>query len=344
MQRQVLWLLKVFFAFNCALIAWEIILSQTYIKKPLTRTHPVLGRIEGQGTYIQGKEGYSRTVLNELGMRSAPLTPKKPAEKRILVLGDSYTMAMQVEDKQTFTQRLGSNLSGVVNIATINAGGEGSAPSDYIALAQFNRKTYQPDVTVIQLNEGDFVTDPFETNRKFFFEKTLRGYKVQNNRNFVSKNATASRFAKLQKYLNFSVMRVALEHLESAKESSPENNSTVEKQDHLPTLVPFVVQKLKQSYNRPIIVFIPKIDYFSSDITKPSQAEMLLEKAAKQQQITLISMRKDYVKLYREARQTAHGFSNTKPGFGHINALGHELVAERLTKAIDLGTKQGRKP
>jgi hypothetical protein len=336
MQRNFFWLLKALFAISCALIIWELILSQTYIRKPLTRSHPILGRVEGKGTYIQGKEGYGRTDLNELGMRSAPLTPKKSGEKRILVLGDSYTIAMQVADKQTFAKQLETRMSGVGDINVINAGGEGAAPSDYISLAQFNRKTYQPDVVVIQLNEGDFITDPFEKNRPFFFEKKAGKYQIKSNRNFVSQNALVSQFSQVQKYANFSVMRVAVERMNSIESEPVKENLANEKPDYLPTLVPFIVQNLKQKYKDPILVFVPRIDYFSNQISQPTQAEILLEQAAKQQKVKLISMRQDYVRLYRETHQTAHGFNNTEPGIGHINSLGHTAIATRLDEVINL--------
>jgi hypothetical protein len=343
MQRNFFWFLKALLAINCALIAWELILSQTYISKPLARSHPILGRIEGKGAYIQGKEGYSRTYLNELGMRSAPLTPKKSGEKRILVLGDSYTMAMQVPDKETFTKQLEARISEVDNITVINAGGEGAAPSDYISLAEFNRKTYQPDVVVIQLNEGDFITDPFDKNRPFFFEKKARGYRIERDRGFVSQNALVSQFSEVQKYANFAVMRVAIERMNSIQLKQTEQTSTHEKNDYLATLVPFVIQNLKQKYGDPILVFVPQIDYFSDSISQPTQAERLLEQAAKQQKVTLISMRQDYIKLYRQTYQTAHGFNNTEPGIGHINSLGHQAIAKRLDEVISLTHQVRRK-
>jgi lysophospholipase L1-like esterase len=331
------WFFNLVVAFVMALLVWELLLSQLILQKPSSRTHPTLGRIYGQGLYVQGKEGYGRTLLNELGLRSPSLTdePLQENDHNVLVLGDSYTQAMQVSDEVAFPQHLNDLLG--ENARVINAGREGASPADYIALEEYNKTIFQPDVVIVQLNEADFTRDLLSKGQTFFYEETPQGYTLHENKSVVSSNELAQRFANLQSILNFSVIRVALERVEALRTGkSPTTNkvqTTTQQIDG--ELERFVVQELKKAYQNPILLYIPEMDYFSPDYAQPHATEQYLAKAARDLGVTFISLRSDFAALYRNRYRTAHGFSNTQPGMGHINPLGHEVAAERLAEVLE---------
>src|SRR5215469_11978541 len=61
---------------------------------------------------IQTQEGYSRLVLNNLGFHDVDHRPEKGAGSfRVAVLGNSHTMASQVETSETYVSKLGRALS-----------------------------------------------------------------------------------------------------------------------------------------------------------------------------------------------------------------------------------------
>lgn len=331
------WCFSVIAAFILALLAWELLLSQLVLQKPTSQTHGELGRIYGQGLYVQGKEGYGRTFLNELGLRSPSLTdePLQEGERNILVLGDSYTQAMQVSDEVAFPQHLNDLLGEHTKV--INAGREGASPADYIALAEYNKDTFNPDEVIVQLNEADFTRDLLSDKQTFYYEETTRGFNLRENKTVVSSNELASRFANLQSLLNFSVVRIALEHVEALRASK--THSTNEAVQTTPqqtdgSLECFIVSELKKAYRQPILLYIPEIDYFSPDYALSHATEQELAKAARELGVTFISLRPDYIALYRNRHRPAHGFTNTQPGTGHINPLGHEVAAERLAQVL----------
>ena len=332
--QKLVWCFRVALAFLLAVVVWEVLLSQLVLQKPTSQSHPVLGRIYGEGLYVQGKEGYGRTVLNELGLRSRPLETALEGQQRVLVLGDSYTQAMQVSDEVAFPQRLNDLLGD--NTRVINSGREGASPADYIALEEYNKTTFQPDVVVVQLNEADFTRDLLSNKQTFYYEETSQGYNLRENKSVVSSNALASRFADLQSVFNFSVVRVALERVEAMRKGepvpTPEVQTTSQQSDG--SLEHFIVGELKQAYQHPILLYIPEMDYFSPDYAQPRATEQYLADAAQKLGVTFISLRPDFVALYRNQNRTAHGFNNTQPGMGHINPLGHEIAAERLAQVL----------
>jgi hypothetical protein len=329
-KTYLLFLCKFIAAVFFALVIWELVLSNIYLSKPLSHTHPDLGRIYSAGRYIQGREGFARTTLNALGLRNAPIGAKQPGKTRILILGDSYTQASQVSDKEMFSSILQKRLG--TNYEIINSGREGASPNLYIALARFNNHMFQQDMTVIQLSEQDLTIDPFATDQDFYFVKTQNGYAIHKNKSFISSNALATHFAYLQKVLNFSTARLSMEKLESLGSSS-NVTASVSIADQA-SLIPFIVKKLKASYAHPMVVYIPKIDYFAKDYDHASVTEILLTKAALEADVDFISMRDDYIQVFKNEHKVSHGFANSQPGMGHINALGHLLIANTLTKMI----------
>jgi lysophospholipase L1-like esterase len=336
--QKLAWWFKAALAVVLAVVIWELLLGQLILQKPTSRTDPVLGRIYGQGLYVQGKEGYGRTVLNELGLRGPSLKEQPLGAQRVLVLGDSYTQAMQVADHAAFPQRLHELLGEDTEV--VNAGREGASPADYIALADYNQQTFNPDVVVVQLNEADFTRDLLSKNQTFYYEKTAQGYTLEENKAAVSSNALATRFASLQGVLNFSVIRVVLERVEAMRSgASHEVAETAPVETDKwgdGSLEQFIVQELKRTYTTPLLLYIPEMDYFSEDFAAANPTEQYLYEAAREAGVPFISLRSDFVTRFSRYDETAHGFANTQPGMGHMNALGHKIAARRLAGALQL--------
>jgi len=92
---------------------------------------------------------------NELGLRGGPITPRRDGELRILTVGDSFTLARQVEEDETFTALLAEGTGGVA----WNAGVDGY--STYEATEQLERmvRDVRPDVVVLSFYLGNDLRD-----------------------------------------------------------------------------------------------------------------------------------------------------------------------------------------
>src|SRR5262245_45268443 len=73
-------------------------------------------------------------AINDQGVRDdAPIGPKAPDEKRIVILGDSLVLSVQVGLQQTFAKQLERNLQARApshRWRVINAGAQGYGPVD----------------------------------------------------------------------------------------------------------------------------------------------------------------------------------------------------------------------
>lgn len=96
---------------------------------------------------------------NSLGLRNPEISPIKPAHtKRILFIGDSYTMGWGVEERSAFprvTEKILNASSSALTVETINAGFTGAGPSGYYLYLKLQGLKLNPDIVVVGLYLGN---------------------------------------------------------------------------------------------------------------------------------------------------------------------------------------------
>jgi lysophospholipase L1-like esterase len=344
LERKTKIIIKALLAMFSALALWEVILENTIAKSPGFLSHPVLGRINKSGIVVQGEEGFSRTKVNNLGMRGEDISPKAKNEYRILFLGDSYTKALQVSDEETYVNLLEKNLKHYSNsqIKTINFGRDGSSPAQYIHVANFYNSYVQPDTVIIQVNDLDFTSDLLDQTKQFYVLKEANNFKTQYVKNFSSDNSLSrvvlQKFPQFSFLLEYSLLRVGGENFQKSfagkkNDSSAENSQTtkteITKSPDEEALIDWTIKNLQKRYPKLLILYFPYINYKNIN-ESPSAIETSLAKITKNYNVDFVSMRQDFTNYYQLHQQPCDGFNNTLPGTGHPNAIGHKLTSERL--------------
>lgn len=339
---------KVILAMICALGLWEVILENAIEKSPGFTAHPVLGRINKPGTAVVGIEGFSRTRINSLGMRGDEIPPKAKNEYRILCLGDSNTKALQVADNKTYAHLLQEKLrvtSKSELITTINGGRDGASPAHFIQLADFYKSVIQPDFVSVEVDDVSFSEFMTDTGKQFHIVQENGTFKPVYIRNFSSDNALAkivlNKFPKLSFLLEYSVVRVGGDNLrknfnkeEKVKHDAKLQLSELERQ-HTEQLVDWTVQQLKDKYrDKLVILYFPFIDYHNL-AAESSLIEKTLKASTDKYGVKLVDMRESLLKSYQLTHQPAFGFNNTVPGTGHLNEIGHQLIANELAIVLN---------
>jgi lysophospholipase L1-like esterase len=94
----------------------------------------------------------TRIAINEQGVREdEPIGPKPANERRIVVLGDSLVLSVQVERQQTFCQLLQDRLNrggGPLRYRVINAGVQGYGPVEELLFFRNVALAFQPDLVI----------------------------------------------------------------------------------------------------------------------------------------------------------------------------------------------------
>jgi tetratricopeptide (TPR) repeat protein len=89
--------------------------------------------------------------INTRGMRGPELEQRRPGHRRILFLGDSFTMAGQLPEEDTFVHRVGDllRLDPGVDVEVVNAGVNGYSTYQEMVLYKRHRRALRPDTVVL---------------------------------------------------------------------------------------------------------------------------------------------------------------------------------------------------
>jgi hypothetical protein len=123
---------------------------------------PVIGyRLRpGARTRFTTAEFTAHIAINEAGVRDeAEIGPKAPGERRIVILGDSLVLSVQVDFAQTFgallEARLNRDAPAGVRYRVINAGVQGYGPVEELLFFRTVARHFEPDVVLVGLFVGN---------------------------------------------------------------------------------------------------------------------------------------------------------------------------------------------
>ena len=109
-------------------------------------------------------------AINEQGVRDdESIGPKPPNERRIVVLGDSLVLSVQVQQRQTFCRLLQDRLNaagGPVRYRVINAGVQGYGPVEELLFFRRVARAFQPDLVITTIFVGNDAEEAVATASK----------------------------------------------------------------------------------------------------------------------------------------------------------------------------------
>ena len=131
----------------------------------------VIGHVlsPGASAHFSTAEFSTEIRINQAGVRDEELGEKQPNERRVVILGDSLVMAVQVELDETFTKQLErrlNNSNGSYRHRVINAGVQGYGPVEERLFFTKMAPTLQPDLVLIALYVGNDAIEAADSEGK----------------------------------------------------------------------------------------------------------------------------------------------------------------------------------
>jgi hypothetical protein len=149
-----------------ALRLFGALLPGDYQTRSFVETHPEFGRRNQPGAgWKKTKEFTSWIEVNSKHLRGPEVEyAKPPGERRVLVLGDSFTFAEQVNQHETFVHLLEAALNARGDGATyrvLNGGSNGWATANQLVFLAKEGLRYEPDLVVLAFYVGNDVSDNY---------------------------------------------------------------------------------------------------------------------------------------------------------------------------------------
>ena len=298
--------------------------------------------------FFQAREGYARLRLNALGLNDEDLKPKN-GRCRVLVVGDSYTTALQVPRDQNFTS-VAEQLDESLDV--INAGRDGLSLGDVHKIVDRVKVSVRPDLVVYVLNKGDIDDDTQLPELSVVVDERTGEVKhaamrVEEKERFkeifapiLRHSALATRLAaQLQpSAASAAEMLARLRTLMSSNAvSTPPASNAPPGRPSREEILAFVYRRLASDI--PIaLLYIDVLQYSPNHLATVApasrNAEAVGRKAAASAGVQFFSASEYLIASVKQSGQPPFGFNNgLRPG-GHLNAEGHRAVGRALVDLI----------
>jgi hypothetical protein len=324
-----------------------------YSPRPQVYDH-LLGEMPAPGsTWVNGREGLGRIHWNRQGLRGRDLPAGKAGSiPRVIVMGDSFCEAESVNDSQTYCARLEEGLSHRLeqDIWVGNCGRPGLDAADFLYyLPDYERKLH-PDLIVITYNLSDFrVSNHMIGGTMAQFDPAAapgRGLVVQPLKE-------SKEDALLDRYAPRPVARLGhrlIDHSGLALYGAARlyamhwrkwpKDKFITHTDQIATVAQmerYFVAMIALSKTPIACAYVaPWNPLWESNNHWDAITEQRLRKATAQLKIPFVDSGPAFRRNFLRTGQPANGFANTVegPGFGHLNAEGHRVVAESMAPSI----------
>ncbi len=301
--------------------------------------------------YKHRTEGIAETYIGLYGINGIEDITKDNRNK-IVIWGDSYVQAHEVNDPdkipQVITKRLSEKGFGEKLMCFGVGMGLDSVADYYFDIPKYERLTQSVVshfiiVTTINDTLPDKSTDEI---RGIFKSNPLRLY--QDN--------WKPEFQKIKKALNkiklsfiWQPVRSTLSSLKTLRFAPTKRNNNftnfkefdkeVYSQKFLSDSWTFLFKKLREQTEIPItIVYCPAIPIIQNGkvIVEDNNGDyiLLFKKIAKKYNISVLNVTDTFLSFYKRSELFPRGFSNSKPSSGHFNKYGHEIVSEVIMTHI----------
>ncbi|HBC87139.1 MAG TPA: hypothetical protein DCZ94_09315 [Lentisphaeria bacterium] len=323
---------------------WNEQLKKLIPRENITLRH----RSEGWGDSRFGK--YGICGIDDLAKYRCP---------KILIWGDSYVQALQMDDKykmaQVFTRNWKSEDGGRHELLAASIAFGGTNIADYYFMMPYYQKTAgNPICNFIFLHSfADVSADVPGISNAVFSSKPEFNLKFNYIEPVMWKQDLIQQMSNLgmdflwflYKDINSYELNFRLETFEQKKghkkvekgskffEIKKPNAKMVESWD-------FLMKKLKEVSTVPIVfVYCPDLPQVTKDetILDDSQKDSVPEfrKICKKNNIDLIDMTPDFTDFYKSTHIFPRGFQNSWPYGGHINRYGHVLTSKAIQNYME---------
>lgn len=300
-------------------------------------------------TIIHSKEGYARHQLNELGLNDSSIEGKVN-ERKVIVLGDSYTEALEVDRSENFVSQLDERFG---NIDFINAGRGAYSPAHQLIVLSRLLETFKADQVLLVLSFGDS-TDIIKTPKILQLDGAgnILSMRPESEKRFAAKDRfkVVLHNSALMTYLMrryATDLRLLLKYIDEPRLIFSDNkqvSSPVDKEllfRQKLALFTYVFDEINK--RAPLqIVYVPHIVYLAdgqAGVSPYSAGEIdVISAAARQSGVAFNSLDKVFIDDYKYTGEPAFGFHNTRiGGEGHLNSYGHVIAAQLIAQFVKQG-------
>ncbi len=321
-----------------ALLLFSEVFLRLFISQPSTQQFDdELGYTNIPGSQmIESQEGYGFITFNSLGFND--YDPNNHFSRKIFIIGDSYTEALQLDNEFSYTTLLEKHLESQ-KIDIIKLARDSFVPLHYPIVSNRYFNKYQPELTIIQFGShtlsdlyGDNITIKYTADNKiesYTLHISDGDRKKEAIRGIINNSALAYYLLRRYKYLIINTLD-RFEQLFSSSTSIKSNKESHKEQRSRDDYVNRLVYVLKRIKGKVLVLYLPDPGILLGSDKENTEIRKVIESAASIAGTGFIDLSDDIKRDFIKNNHILNGFSNSKPGAGHLNKYGHSVVANSL--------------
>jgi lysophospholipase L1-like esterase len=321
-------------------LGMELFLRITIYNPPFYSIHTTwFGWVTPQGTSaLWGKEGYAITWFE--GQIPGEIQTPFQGGDNILVLGDSFTEALQVPNDQKYASVAETILRrDGYNFDLHNFGHSGKAMADYISNLYHYRMLYDPKAIVIQLAENDFVEAFDKGKSNYFVAKNSKIVDIIHTGKYQGKYLVADTLSNNFTFTLLEHVKSRLSLIKEEQNLEGQINMTSVPQSFDTNLAMQQIDLLLEASSGTTLFLIitPSAPYISEDHVELNDLvyENLKALMSNYPQIVLVEPLPEFQNIALSGYLPMGFFNSTQPGVGHLNSQGHEILGRLLAQKIE---------
>lgn len=301
---------------------------------------PRFGWAQGPGTrFVQSAEGWGEFRADADGWLDRPLPPPGQGVRAVL-LGDSFGQGLQVKDRERFTERAEHLLPG---LHVLNAAAAGRSGYHHALLAPRVQQAYAPDFLLVQLDDGELTDIEDDGARVLAFQEFGAAAPAARGRERGAGALARSLFRRsaLLSYLRSRLERLARQERTrltlklAGRQPDRRDLVALPPTPRAEALLDSLVGEVQAVNPRLVLVYVPHVHYFASPpVTAYPLRRAWYQELARRRGLPLVDPTDRFLADFRAHGEPLHGFVNSRPAEGHVNARGHELLARELVDVL----------
>ncbi len=301
---------------------------------------------------FNGKEGGARVAINELGLNDEAVTPVAPGGRRAVVLGNSFTEALQVAAADNFTS-IAERLAPGWQIW--NLGRSAMGPAHYPRWLDRFVPRLVPAVVIVALGPGDLdhlmgpqtavtrgptgaiasiaLVAEAKDGLKRRFEPLLGRSALATYLMRRYKPAMLAWLEGVRRLLRVTAGDTA--DLGASDPLEPDGLTIGAAREEAVQRLAFILRDMAR--HAPVIVVdIPGLNYFHGRRSEPEApaASAVYREAAARARARFVDAGPQLAAAFARTGLPPHGFPDLRLGTGHLNEVGHDAVAHALAAAL----------
>ena len=281
-------------------------------------------------SYIShSSEGYSFLKTDRNGFLNPDL---ELADDYILMMGSSHTQARQISANKKYSVLVNDYFADDNKLHTYNIGCDGEfLPKQIKHFLAATEAFPNSNMITIEIYTTDYSAQVIESaidqphydgiDASFIFAHLSLEKKTKN---FIKKY--------------FPIIPLIKEHIETYRKASATYYEEPIDFDEYKYAINTALHKIRGEYDRPIVfLYHPEItiEKDGSITLVYSKTWEIFKKACAENNIDIIDCGEDYLSCYDKYRKLPYGFTNTTLDFGHLNEVGHRILADRIINYLE---------